>query len=728
MGLDIPSLDDRTYEELREAAVKRIPVHAPEWTDHNAHDPGITILELLAWLVERDGYRLDRITDEHRRRYLSLVGVTPRPPAPASVELAVPPGEAVASAPTDHRVPAGTSIDATPPDGEPVGFETTTDVTLTSATLAAVVSVAGDGRTDLTAANDREGRSFRPFGADARTENTFNLGFDADPFAGTDRLELTVEFDDAGLPDVDGHPADPVRFVPSIEVVWERLMEPERWWADDAWEPLETVHDGTTDFHDGGRIVLSTGDTSEAGTADENETVGEEVDGETGHEGTDGETGHEETDGETAVADASGDDATPLAAGVLGRTEPLGWIRAVARARPERPASAEGRPDGGAREGRDHDRTFSYECPPRFDAVRTNVVPATQREEVADVALDRVDDGEDRPTQPPTETTGGRAQRFAFPRSPVESATIHVGGDRWETVTDFAASGATDQHVLLDHEAGEVLFGDGRHGMIPDPDLSVRAETAVYGGGERGNLPRGTRWRVDLGEEGIEAIPITRASGGAPAETIPEAFERARTRQETSHRAVTRADYRAIGRRTHGVRVGRIEPIVGERTAEPVATNTVTVVAVPYGPPGRYPEPTPGFLDAVEYQLCTHSLLTDRVRVVAPTYVGVRVGATIRVAADVTEAEARRAVTDRLTAYIDPLTGFDGDGWPFDRPVHRSDLFETIDRLPPVEDVVDVTVTTGDEGDLAADPTTVPYLSSVTVEFREERRTCGRGV
>jgi len=41
-----PQLDDRSYDDLRRELVRRIPVHSPEWTDHNPSDPGLTLLEL----------------------------------------------------------------------------------------------------------------------------------------------------------------------------------------------------------------------------------------------------------------------------------------------------------------------------------------------------------------------------------------------------------------------------------------------------------------------------------------------------------------------------------------------------------------------------------------------------------------------------------------------------------------------------------------------------------
>ena len=61
MPLPIPILDDRTFEQLVQEAIRRIPVYAPEWTDHNASDPGITLIELFAWLTEMQLYSLDRI-------------------------------------------------------------------------------------------------------------------------------------------------------------------------------------------------------------------------------------------------------------------------------------------------------------------------------------------------------------------------------------------------------------------------------------------------------------------------------------------------------------------------------------------------------------------------------------------------------------------------------------------------------------------------------------------
>ncbi len=73
MPLTLPDLDDRRYVDLVEEARAFIPTYAPEWTDHNASDPGITLIEMFAYLSEMLIYRLNRVTDANRRAFLRLL-------------------------------------------------------------------------------------------------------------------------------------------------------------------------------------------------------------------------------------------------------------------------------------------------------------------------------------------------------------------------------------------------------------------------------------------------------------------------------------------------------------------------------------------------------------------------------------------------------------------------------------------------------------------------------
>src|SRR5215471_12526326 len=79
MKIPLPNLDDRRWSDLVDEGRSLIPVYAPDWTDHNIHDPGITLMELFAWIGEMDIYELDRVTDLHKRKFLELVGIKPRP-------------------------------------------------------------------------------------------------------------------------------------------------------------------------------------------------------------------------------------------------------------------------------------------------------------------------------------------------------------------------------------------------------------------------------------------------------------------------------------------------------------------------------------------------------------------------------------------------------------------------------------------------------------------------
>jgi hypothetical protein len=73
MPIPLSNLDDRTYADLVEEAIGRIPIEAPEWTDYNPADTGIVLIELLAWLTEMVLYRLNQIPNSNQAIFLSLL-------------------------------------------------------------------------------------------------------------------------------------------------------------------------------------------------------------------------------------------------------------------------------------------------------------------------------------------------------------------------------------------------------------------------------------------------------------------------------------------------------------------------------------------------------------------------------------------------------------------------------------------------------------------------------
>src|SRR5882757_6664177 len=83
MPLTIPTLDDRRYQDLLDEALARIPVHNPQWTNFNRSDPGVTLVELFAFLTENLLYRSNQIPERNRRKFLTLLGVPLQPASSA---------------------------------------------------------------------------------------------------------------------------------------------------------------------------------------------------------------------------------------------------------------------------------------------------------------------------------------------------------------------------------------------------------------------------------------------------------------------------------------------------------------------------------------------------------------------------------------------------------------------------------------------------------------------
>ncbi len=73
MPIPLPTLDDRAYADLVDEGRALIPNYAPDWTNHNPSDPGITLIEMFAYLNEMLLYRVNRITDQNKLAFLRLL-------------------------------------------------------------------------------------------------------------------------------------------------------------------------------------------------------------------------------------------------------------------------------------------------------------------------------------------------------------------------------------------------------------------------------------------------------------------------------------------------------------------------------------------------------------------------------------------------------------------------------------------------------------------------------
>src|SRR5215213_1849789 len=105
--LPAPNLDDRTFQGLVDEAKRLVQNRCPEWTDHNVSDPGVTLIEAFATMVDQLIYRLNRVPDRHYVRFLDLLGLRPYPATAAVADvtfwLSSPQPETV-------TVPAGTEV------------------------------------------------------------------------------------------------------------------------------------------------------------------------------------------------------------------------------------------------------------------------------------------------------------------------------------------------------------------------------------------------------------------------------------------------------------------------------------------------------------------------------------------------------------------------------------------------------------------------------------------
>ncbi len=133
--IPVPNLDDRDWQAIRDSMVAEVPSRCPEWTDLNATDPGVTLIEVFAVAVEELLFRLNQVLPKHIREYLNMIGVTLTPASvartsvvfslsdPQTFDVVVKKGFEVATAGSSGETPVvfTTDEDLTIPAGEPSG-------------------------------------------------------------------------------------------------------------------------------------------------------------------------------------------------------------------------------------------------------------------------------------------------------------------------------------------------------------------------------------------------------------------------------------------------------------------------------------------------------------------------------------------------------------------------------------------------------------------------------
>ena len=233
--LPAPNLDDRTFQGLVDEAKRLVQNRCPEWTDHNVSDPGVTLIEAFAQMVDQLIYRLNRVPDLNYVKFLELIGVELRPPAAAQGKVTF-----WLSAPQPQTVLVRNETQVATPRTdihEPIVFSTTRDLEIIPCSFArAGAWLVGSEPTDHTQALSAK-QGFPAFSATPVPDDALLIGLtEAVPScAVTLRMDCTVA----------GVGVDPRR----PPLIWEA-------WTGSGWTPCELDHDDTGGLNVDGDVVL----------------------------------------------------------------------------------------------------------------------------------------------------------------------------------------------------------------------------------------------------------------------------------------------------------------------------------------------------------------------------------------------------------------------------------------------------------------------------------------
>lgn len=669
MPIRPPALDDRSFDDLVEELMSRIPGHTPEWTNPRLGDPGRTIIELFAWLTDTLLYRANLIPERQRLAFLRLLGAPMRPAVPARTIVNISVDDETFTDAVYMR--AGASVEG------PAKFETLSELTVLPVSSEAyykrpLTAVENTKLADvvhgLHEIYQLEGRAAVPY----VTTPVFPKGV-ADP-NGFDVVHSSVDrclwfalfapksetvgavIRTLGQNRNGGPQLLNIGLSPTIRVaaLFEEISAPRR--VSYVWEictgrqiggnpeyvTLDVVEDSTAGLTRFGVIRLAL-------PAKEN------------------------------IGKLANNVRTDLRAGIGDRPprieDPEKDLRLVTwlRLRPtERLESL----------------SLSW--------VGINAVTIDQRQTINGRVIGQSD--------------GTADQEMQFPAQSVEPGSLKLqvegAGDYrlWTRIDDLALAGRDDAVYTLDAEAGTVRFGNGIRGRIPDAGKRVRVETMRAGGGSAGNLPPGSlkdiTWRDLENKPGprprLKLQQSIAAEGGEDAETLAQAEQRIPALYRHRDRSVTEEDYKRLAAETPGVRVGRVEvlPRFKPHQRRTDVPGVVSVMTLPFRSISRAPNPRPDrpFIERVHAYLSTRRPLTTELYVIGCEYIPLALAVGITISDGFGRDTVINEVREALLSFLWPLTpgGPDGRGWPLGRTVRDREIEVAVARVSGVNGVLGI--------------------------------------
>lgn len=673
MPIPSPILDDRSYQQLRDELVRRIPVYTPEWTDHNASDPGITLIELFSFLGENLLFRFNQIPDSTRLEFLRLLQIPLRPAVAA---------RALASFTTDKLVKGS--------DGKWTGqlvpmhseakagafpFELLNEVVAWPISFVAIGRVSTptpDPKTEPDVAQNT-----------AAAVDAAELGID----------ESAIYYESKTV-DINEPPVD---FDATVDrMLWIGVLDELKK------SPDPSVIDRREFFKD---ALLNVGFIPEP--------ILDSIDQVQPCPGVDFQPTAPAVEWQVSTGEIVDGKPTYRRLQVEGDTTRGLSQEGVLRLRLPKQAT-----DFGQFKPDDLDQLGTGEFPPSLDDEKENKVLCWLRGfrhngsgfgKVIFVGANVAEVVQSKKARTEFLGTGNAQpdQRYKLINKSVLANTLVLEveeGQRWNTwkeVEGFYASQPDDRHFVIDLEAGEVRFGNGLQGLPPQIGQRIRAREYRFGGGAEGNVAaNGISKLVEFPDLKV-ANPLP-AHGGAAAESIRDGITRIPGELRRRDRAVTATDFQELALATPGADVGRAEclprfhPQFRSPSPPPEKAGVVSVVVWPSKDPKNPNAPTPDrtLLRAVCEWLDYRRLVTTELYVIPPTYRKVAVAVGLEAKPGYGIEAVRHWVELVIRQYLAPLPpyGPEGQGWPLGRRVHGPELEAAALQVEGVEFLNDLKV------------------------------------
>ncbi len=319
--------------------------------------------------------------------------------------------------------------------------------------------------------------------------------------------------------------------------------------------------------------------------------------------------------------------------------------------------------------------------------IEPNVIPVIQRE--------RIDRELHVANGWPHQTLKPERQGLMYEGGPGD-VVVEVEGngtlDPWMETPDLRRAGPHDRCYVFDRARGEIHFGNGVNGALPQPGRQVLLSYAVSGGAE-GNIRRNRNWAV-TGLAGVAGVNIDPVAGGRDAETLDDLRRSVRTLRRTRHILATAQDIEEAALALPFMEVARARVI-----HQPARAGDAFVLVAMAKSSASLDLPADGenrlWLAALQDALARRLPLAARLRVVAPDFVPFVLEADLVGVPQSDPAAVRRAAETELRRRLS-LTNESGSvPWDFGAGLNGQEIAGWLLRVPGVSHVARVRIITG---------------------------------